>query len=499
MNSNDLKETYILNPDYFLRQDNTRIILASKSESDSTYCEFMHPVYAIMFSFFKGDKPLEEVIRELGVFFSMDDDAILKVIIPFIENKKHMNFVYDGVEFWMPERIIVKNSNNKIRSDLASEQFVLKGPYDFKSMRLNIPTQMLLIINTQCVTDCIYCYADKCTKYIPMATQKVLSLLDEARAIGIESFDISGGEIFIHKDWEIILRKVCDNGYKPSISTKVPLSKEDIDNLYDIGIKDIQISLDAIDPVLLRNTLHVPLNYANNIKNTILYLDEKGFAITIKSTFTRHTCMQENLSQIIDFLKRLKNIKQYTYTAVGYSHYKSVEAFNNFKPVMDQVVEMKEFFENLGPVNFRLRADDGSVTDGSECCNASMFSKLAYCTGNLRSLVVLPDGKVTICEELYWDENFIIGDLTKNSILEVWQSDKAVGLWRLDQTDMPEDSVCTSCEEFAACRHGRGVCWKELIAAYGKENWLYPDHRGPRAPKPFYPIFYDNSFLFVEY
>ena len=28
-------------------------------------------------------------------------------------------------------------------------------------------------------------------------------------------------------------------------------------------------------------------------------------------------------------------------------------------------------------------------------------------------MYILPDGKVTICEELYWNEHFIIGDVTK--------------------------------------------------------------------------------------
>ncbi len=43
------------------------------------------------------------------------------------------------------------------------------------------------------------------------------------------------------------------------------------------------------------------------------------------------------------------------------------------------------------------------------------------CSANFYAFVILRDGKVTICEELYLHPKFIIGDLKKQSIMEVRQ------------------------------------------------------------------------------
>lgn len=119
----------------------------------------------------------------------------------------------------------------------------------------------------------------------------------------------------------------------------------------------------------------------------------------------------------------------------------------------------------------------------NEYKNQAEFNGRNLCTGNVTGLIVLPDGKVTICEELYWNENFIIGDLTKNSIEEIWNSPKAKALFNLSRGELPNNSFCNECPDFEKCRHRLGVCWKEVIACYGKENWGYPDPRCPLAPE----------------
>ena len=100
-------------------------------------------------------------------------------------------------------------------------------------------------------------------------------------------------------------------------------------------------------------------------------------------------------------------------------------------------------------------------------------------------MYILPDGKVTICEELYWNPNFIIGDITKQSISEVWNSDKAKRLYYLTQVEISEGSPCKTCSSFEECRgdNYKKICWRDTIKAYGHDKWDYPDSRCPLAPK----------------
>ena len=493
----DFTANYIFNLDYSLRMDKNRAVLVSKRYTDSSYCLFIHPVWALMLSYFDGSTNLGETLAVCSRDFGISEKEILTQLEPLIENERKCCIKYDELAFWFPEKVIVKNEEQKRRTDLIKESFLVEPPYDYETARLNIPNTVMLILNTVCVTDCIYCYADKRTLHKQMSLEKILNLIDEAHSLGVINFDLSGGEVFKFKGWEQILKKLYQLDSRPYLSTKVPLAAEEIDCLYDTGARKIQISLDSLNPQLLQETLKVPVSYADKIKETILNLDKKGFEITIKSTLTRWTCTVENLKGLVEFMKTVPHIRIYTYTAVAYSHYKSVEAFNAFKPTMEQINALKDYFKQLEKtaLPFVLRPDLNSVSNGTKWRNKKIFRNRAFCTANLYGLVILPDGQVTICEELYWNPDFIIGDVTKNSIMEVWQSERAMSLWRLKREQFPEDSPCKTCEEFEACRYRKGVCWKEIIANYGKEHYLYPDVHCPRAPKPLRPVYYDNSFL----
>lgn len=111
------------------------------------------------------------------------------------------------------------------------------------------------------------------------------------------------------------------------------------------------------------------------------------------------------------------------------------------------------------------------------------FSKRAACSANTTSFLVLPDGKVTYCEQTYWNPQFNMGDLRNQSIMEMWNSEKALSLWNFSQEEVQESSPCKSCNMFAECRRGQGNCWRMAVATYGPDCYDYPSPNCPRAPK----------------
>lgn len=50
------------------------------------------------------------------------------------------------------------------------------------------------------------------------------------------------------------------------------------------------------------------------------------------------------------------------------------------------------------------------------------------------------------------------------------------------QSDIKDDSPCQSCEDFVTCREYRHVCWRDVVLAYGRENWDFPGLFCPKAP-----------------
>ena len=80
-----------------------------------------------------------------------------------------------------------------------------------------------------------------------------------------------------------------------------------------------------------------------------------------------------------------------------------------------------------------------------------------------------------MCEQLYWNKDFIIGDVMKSSIRDIWNSKKAENLFYIKQEDIPSDSRCSKCQDFVRCRETRQVCYREIIKKYGKTKWYYTD------------------------
>ena len=54
-----------------------------------------------------------------------------------------------------------------------------------------------------------------------------------------------------------------------------------------------------------------------------------------------------------------------------------------------------------------------------------MLTKAIHHADNRSHIYILSDGNVTVCEQMYWKERFIIGNILENSIEKIWNSPSA--------------------------------------------------------------------------
>lgn len=118
------------------------------------------------------------------------------------------------------------------------------------------------------------------------------------------------------------------------------------------------------------------------------------------------------------------------------------------------------------------------------------FNQRGLCTANVRQAIILPKGEITICEQLMFNPKFILGNLLDNDLGTIWKNNK---LKHLENIDLYQNTRCGKCNDFSKCRNSKsnGVCWKEVIHAYGEDKWNNPDPKCPHAPTKM------NSF-FIE-
>lgn len=475
-----------LNPVYVLKPDNGRALLILKemiryNDLVKNGTEFiLHPIHAAILNCINGDD-YNVVIDKIVSLFHIDRKLVENFIDQLIDNNNYVEF--RGKElppsYRLPPQVII-SSDFKRKNVLATNEF-LNGESDIRPKRHATPTNIVLMVNNKCVTDCFYCYADKRNPIdCQLSLERIQQLIEEAKKIHVNTFNVIGGEFFLYEHWKELLGILYANGYDTYLSTKIPLSEKVIKELSQLKIKDLQISLDTLRLDNLCSILNVNMGYIEKMKKAFQLLEKYNICITIHTILNSKNDSIEDVQSLFEFLTKYHNIHEWRLDIAAPSLYKT-DSYDLIRPnpnklenIMTLLDELKEKtpFRIIYP---RHRTYKYTINE-----RADAFKHRNTCSANYSGFFILPDGNVTICEELYWYKRFIIGNVMNQSLLEVWNSKKALNLFYLSQDEILQDSKCSSCAIYTQCRHGKGVCWKSVIKEYGEDKWYYPDPLCPQ-------------------
>lgn len=503
MNSNDIlesKELYVLNPDYILKHDEKRSLIMSKSYSEfqsekstDNWLSVIHPAQAMILSFFSKPDTLKNIISKLCLFLELNEEEVVDLINPFIENPKSIGNKIGDKHLCFPSNIIIVYEKHlKLVHTYLPEDFMYKQ-LDFETVRLiKSPSVISLMLTNKCATNCVYCYADK-TKNISckMPFERIKEIIKEAKLLRMKEFAVVGGEFFLYDKWYELLCELKKNGFEYNfISTKIPLNESDIIKLKEFPKLTFQFSFDSLQKDELNNLLGVSGNYLENMKRTLRNMDKHGLPYHVISVLTNINTRKTGLTEMYDFLCTLKNITHWD-TRIAYrSLYSSV----NFDEIKLSNEEAEDIYTFLSEFNknkkLAVKIDNSNFEKGFyEAENGSKSFKGATCSANRSHMFVLPDGNVTICEQMYWKKNFIIGNMLDNGIEEIWNSSSALKWVNMTPNDFSEKSACKTCEILNECYNKfPNKCWADTLKVYGHNNWDYPDPRCKKAPKMTYDL-----------
>jgi radical SAM protein with 4Fe4S-binding SPASM domain len=459
------------------------------SVSPTSIC-ILHPIYAMILCFVDGC-PIKEAVVKASNYLGIGKKEIMNIILPLIENKK----IIKGYESIFPKDFLIEYKSGMERRKYNPDDFHCSN-LNLKLSRLKAPADIICNITMKCYTDCVYCYADRNGHLnYKMSPDKICNIIDEAYNLGVVSFKLIGGDIFQYKEWEIILEKLKSYGYNPCLSTKYPLKEKDVCKLKEILDDKIplQISLDTLISKNVQSILHVRgEQYKDDIISFIELLEKYEFNYIIHTVLNVYNDSLEDIKSIEDHIINRKFLREWFIDSAKCSMYLPYD-YSYYKPSKENVIKIASYLENLSKSinSFKIHIPKivKNLNKIDQEKKSKIFNSRVSCSGNVSSMYILPDGKVTICEELYWHPHFIIGDLNLNSIEEIWNSPKAHSLFYLNQSDISKDSPCSVCKDFKDCHSYKHVCWRDVILAYGSNNWDFPDPFCPLAP----PILKDIS------
>ena len=211
------EQIYILNPDYHFKNDIHRMLMYSTNQvqpySAQDWTSPVHPIQAQILHSFCEPHPMSWHYEDLGGRYGLSPQQVEKMIGQYVENE-------ESVYTELGEDKIVFPKNVLLHYDKVAKKYTGKRNdnvdfscqnIDMKSERLYTgPQAMTLMMTSHCVTNCKYCYADRKTPYTPMPTEDILRIIEEAQAMRMSYIDVIGGEVFCHRDWARIIRKLVD-------------------------------------------------------------------------------------------------------------------------------------------------------------------------------------------------------------------------------------------------------------------------------------------------
>lgn len=473
----DTKRTYIIGP-----ERNSVEKFGARPGWRST----IHPIYAMVLSFFSKPVEEQEAIKDVASFLRIGEDKV-KDLIQRLDSKEPVMIDFDNTVSAFPPNLLL-SAPEEIKEmpvvEYSPEQFVYKEVDLRRHRPFSSPFGVVFMINNTCATNCLYCYADKTVAHPTMPWNMVEKIVTDAKRNNIDSFDITGGEIFIYKDWPKFLDLLAENGYKPDLlSTKVPLTEEQIKQFKKYGIQ-LQISLDSFDADILSTVLNVRPDYRDKIVHTIDLLEQYGIKYQIATVITKYNESLDSLKGLYEFLNSKKMITRWEIRLAFRSLYSRCD-FDKIKVTEEQIGVIDDWVTNV--LHKRLQNCNilwvkENNREYFKCSTGSRDFPGSRCSANYSHMVILPDGKVTICEQLYWKPKYIIGDVTKDSIPDIWNSDKALKLAFRDKSELRDKSVCKTCKLWDECEQYPNRCIADILKGYGEENSDYPDPRCSFAP-----------------
>lgn len=483
---------YVLNNYYVLRHDKSRtFILGGKNgrvnygnSTDPEWKSIIHPAYAMMLSFFSEPVELEDAVAQISEFFSMKREQIRKFITQIIETNECVHTDLNGFQSGFPRNLIIPFKGEDINYSKYSPDCFKFSELDFKTRRmLSAPLSIVWMPNNNCYTSCEYCYADRSLHKNVNDLEKISAFIDNTVDAGVVEIMITGGDFFENPQWREILKIIISRGYNiDMISTKKPLSKQELSDFKKYNIR-LQISLDSICPSVSSRLLRVKDCYTDQIKEFIYNVSDSGINFQIATVLTNINDSIENLDSIYDFIKGLKWLCHWEIRIAFRSLYSRVD-FDDIKSNRTQINKISNWIQekrSKSKIEILWSPDDDSKYKKSS--GGSKYFEGPVCAANMTNLIVLPDGNVTICEQLYWKPEFIIGNVYQNTIQDIWNSDKAIHLWRRSQQTISSNSPCRSCRDFTQCFENGNRCFANILKAYGDLNSDYPDPRCILAPE----------------
>jgi radical SAM protein with 4Fe4S-binding SPASM domain len=446
-----------------MREDVRRVLLYKQELDSGAIARLgrLHPVEAIVLAHFDGARTVREIEKTIQYLFDASAEDASAFIQGLLTRKRDCltnvdngsGLRYDPGKFVIPHDLI-----------------------DVSTLRLYRPIVLSFRVHDDCMRDCIYCNVQKRSsrdlRLLPLGRYEELA--DECKDLGIAQVILSGGDPFMRDDIVRIVKLFTERSLQVFVSTKSHISEGLARQLAEIGLSRMQVSIDAADEAMADSLTRRPGSFKQMIAS-IRNLLRAGISVRSNCVMTRRN--YRGALTLIDMLQDL-GVSVVSLTSCARSLYREHAEELLLDPEEKAWLETNvRALPGFGTAILLSTPVDHSMMSPEE--RSRGFASRAACTGGRWGFIVHSDGKVTLCDEMPLIEELIVGDLSWQSIQEVWDSENIARLIRPDREKFA-GSVCFDCDVFNECHQLAGRCFRDAYKVYGRFH--APTPLCPRAP-----------------
>ncbi len=490
VNDNDI---YILNPLFRLRNDEGAVTVFG---AHALGIWVLHPTHAIILALCNGERTVSEIAKITRPLVAMEDDDdairaashIVKAVVHRMaqtpeeqegEEAPSSRFP-SGAALLKPEdhdaaygRVRYPRPQYNPRAFLPRDISEVRDlPYTIHHHRS--PFIVNWHLTSECTADCKYCYLLR-RDVEPLPKTKALALVKEMADAGVFQVDLAGGDILLYPHLLEVLGELRSFQFPPvAIATKSFLSKRKAVELANASgmVLEVQFSIDTDDAEIAKYLVGVS-DYPERIFSSIDHALEAGLRVTSKVVVTPYNVL--TVPRLFRKLKRrgVSDIRLAAYSRSGYHH--TDDLFLNdqcYAWLDEEVVKLKNEFPGT---HASIQNGPPQLEPNSREEQEESWAARSACTAGKSAMMICADGKVIPCEQMPETEEYFCGDLTQQSLLDVWNGDRFKEVTYGMPREKFKGQPCFDCEEREECLYEKGPCVRDLATHYGSIYQPPPD------------------------
>jgi radical SAM protein with 4Fe4S-binding SPASM domain len=275
------------------------------------------------------------------------------------------------------------------------------------------------------------------------------------------SFNITGGEPFLHRDIFRILEEIKERGFDIYIlSNGTLINKKKAEILSDLDINGVQVSIEG--PGDVHDSIRGKGSFASSMLG-IRHLLDSGIKVTINVTLSK---LNEGYIKDIVSLASVAGVQN-----LGFSR---LVPSGRGKKLLNEMLEtrkVKEIYDLLLSIETEgldIVTGDPVASQATLKGNRDMgYTAYGGCAAGISGLTLRPDGTINPCRRM----NIPIGNIRKDSLRDVWATSEVLCMLR-DRSKYR--GKCGNCSRWANCRGCRAIAYA-YSQSQGEGDFLAED------------------------